>query len=32
MPNFIHSFDASNINLLIKEILLLKLNKLNLYI
>ena len=31
MPNFIHSLDASNIHLLIREILLLNFNKLNLY-
>ena len=31
MPNFIHSLDASNIHILIKQILLLNLIKLNLY-
>jgi DNA-directed RNA polymerase len=31
MPNFIHSLDASNIHLLIKQIILLNLNNMNLY-
>lgn len=31
MPNFIHSLDASNIHLLIKQILMLNLNNLNIY-